>query len=121
MNPPDRKAPAAIVWWIIWAGIIAGLTTIYVVQRRSPSQPLSDSLRFLPVGPLCLACVVRWLVLPRFSGVRAFPIFIIGLALAEACGILGIFLVPSLKQEYFLLSLAALAQFAPLFLLRATA
>lgn len=116
MNPSDRKAPPTIVWWLVWVGIIAGLTAIYVVQSRPPPRPPVDSLRYLPIGPLALSCVVRWLVLPRFSGVRAFPIFVIGLAFAEACGFFGIFLVPSLKQEYFLLSLVALVQFVPLFL-----
>lgn len=118
MNHPNTKGPPRFIWWIIWGAIIAGLTVVYFVPRQPPARLPAESLRFLPVAPLCLSCVIRWLVLPRFSGVRAFPIFVMGLALAEAGGILGIFLVPSLKQDYFLLSLAALGQFVPLFLPR---
>jgi hypothetical protein len=62
------------------------------------------------------AVIMRWFVLPRFEDQkRAFPIFVAGLALAESCGIIGIFLVPDLAPTYFLLALFGLLQFAPFF------
>jgi len=47
--------------------------------------------------------------------IRAFPVFIIGLALAEGSGLLGIFLVPELSLTYFVLAMLGLVQFIPLF------
>jgi hypothetical protein len=116
MNTPPNKAPPPIILWIIWFAITAGLTVIYFVLGHSPGQLPAEGLKYLPLGPLFISTVIRWFVLPRFSGARAFPVFIIGMALAEACGLLGIFIVPSMKEDYFILSLLGLAQFFPLFL-----
>jgi hypothetical protein len=56
------------------------------------------------------------LVLPRFSDLkRAFPMFIAGLALAEACGLLGIFLGGVYKDDLFLLGVLGIIQYVPLF------
>jgi hypothetical protein len=116
MNNTPNKVPPAILWWIIWFAITGGLTIVYFVLGHPPSQPPDESLKYLPVGPLFISCVIRWFVLPRFSGTRALPVFMIGLVLAEASGLLGIFIVPSMKEDYFILSLLGLVQFFPLFI-----
>ncbi|MES1168045.1 MAG: hypothetical protein ABUL61_02630, partial [Oleiharenicola lentus] len=46
---------------------------------------------------------------------RVFPMFIIGLALAEGCGIMGIFLGGPYRDALFLLSILGLVQFVPVF------
>ena len=120
MTAPERKTPPPIIWWVIWSTTIIGLTAMYLVLHPSMTQPPNGFLRFLPVAPVFLALLVRWVLLPRFSGAAAFPAFILGLALAESCGIFGILLVPSLKQAYFALSLVGLVQFVPLFASRET-
>lgn len=103
-----------IIWWIVWGAIMAGLTVIFLTIRPpATARSLEGGFRYLPIAPFCVAMVVRWLILPRFTGVRAFPIFIIGLAMAESTGILGIFLVPALREVYFALALVGLAQFVP--------
>lgn len=124
MTPPAIKPPLLLIWWIIWAAIIAGLTALYFTlgQRPSPTHDDIIVIRYLPLAPLALAVVVRWLILPRFSErLRAFPIFIIGVALAESCGILGIFLVPDLAATYYVLALFGLIQFAPIIAARYSA
>jgi hypothetical protein len=121
MNPPAAKPPALLIWWIIWAAIVAGLSALYFTlgQRSSSAPDDVIVIRYLPLAPLALAVVVRWLVLPRFTErLRAFPIFIIGVALAESCGIMGIFLVPNLAATYYVLALFGLIQFAPVFAAR---
>jgi hypothetical protein len=115
MNPPERKPPPPIVWWAVWGAITAGWTVLYLTLRPTVTAPPVESLRYLPVAPFCVAVVVRWLILPRFEGLRGFPIFIIGVAMAESTGIFGLFLVPSLKDVYFALALVGLAQFVPVF------
>jgi hypothetical protein len=55
-------------------------------------------------------------VLPRYTEItRALPVFVVGLALAEACGILGIFLGGPYRDDLFVLAVLGVAQFAPLF------
>lgn len=113
-----KEAVPPIIWWIVWGAITAGLTVLYLLVRPPETPSGGDSLRYLPIAPFCAAMVVRWLILPRFTGLRAFPIFIMGLALAESTGILGIFLVPALRDVYFVLALAGLAQFVPALIAR---
>lgn len=96
--------------------IIAGLVAVYWAIPIDASRPTDPAIRYVPVLPLALSGVVRWLVIPRIKErVRAFPMFVVGIALAEACGMLGIFLAPDLRLTYLVLSLAGLAQFVPVF------
>lgn len=115
----DRKRVLLLAWWIIWAGILAGLVAIYLVLGRGP-KPATASGQALSglagLGPLFLSVIIRWLVLPHFRDPnRALPVFIAGLAMAEACGILGIFLGGPYRDDLFLLGVLGVLQFAPLF------
>jgi hypothetical protein len=114
--PPVRSSPAAI-WWILWAATLSALVAFYTVLKPSSPDQSSAGLRFLPLFPFIAAVVVRWLLLPRFrQRARAFPIFVIGLSLAEACALMGIFLVPDLRTLYFILAIVGLLQYVPIFL-----
>lgn len=67
---------------------------------------------------VALSAVIRWLVLPRFhEPVRAFPLFIVGLALAEGAAILGTFL-SAYATELFVLGVVGMMQFVPFFAAR---
>lgn len=119
MNETSGKTSPLLVWWIIWVAICMGVIVIFVAVPPSGKTPELPGLRYLPIVPLMVATAIRWFVLPRFKERRrAFPIFIIGLALAEGCGIVGMFLVPELRSTYFVLSLVGLAQFVPVFAAR---
>ena len=115
MNAPPRKSPPTILWWIIWAAISAAVVVLYLVlQPPAPKMDVSG-VQFLPIMPFLASAVVRWLILPKLAdGARAFPIFIVGLALAEGCTILGVVLVPAFKQAYLALGLVGVAQYIPL-------
>lgn len=106
------------IWWIIWATILCGLVMIYVfLGRRPPVEGMArgGSLDYLGLAPLAMSVVLRWLVLPRIDrATAALPVFVIGLALGEACGILGIFL-SARPAELFALGLLGVLQWAPLF------
>ena len=118
--PAGRKVPPAQIWWIIWGGILAGLVMIYAVLGRGPlptSEPGANPLGYLVgVVPLFVSIILRWLVLPRAPRPgAAFVLFIVGLALAEACGILGIFLGGPYRDELFVLGVLGITQYVPLF------
>lgn len=107
------------VWWILWAAVLVGLVIVYVALGRGPVKPAppADVLKNLAgIVPLFVSIVIRWLVLPRYTDLaRALPIYLAGLALAEACGILGIFLGHQYRDDLFVLGVLGVAQYVPLF------
>jgi len=89
---------------------------MYFVLPSPTVEAPGETLRYLPLIPLAASTAIRWLVLPRFEeGAKAFTFFIVGLALAEACGLVAFILVPGQRDTYFTLALLGLAQFAPMF------
>jgi hypothetical protein len=122
MTPEAQRARAQLkVWWILWAAILAGLSVVYLVcawgKPLPANLPPEKALTGL-VGlvPLFVSIVIRWLVLRRFRTLTgAFPMFVAGLALAEGCGILGVFLGGPYRDDLFLLGVLGIAQYVPLF------
>jgi hypothetical protein len=120
-GPDAQRARAQLmVWWIIWAGILFGLVAIYLALGRGPVKPLAPGesplvgLAGLPA--LFISIIIRWLVLPRMNSLtQALPLFVIGLALAEACGLLGIFLGGVYRDDLVLLGVLGIGQFMPFF------
>lgn len=114
-----NQTPAAnpkIVLWILWFAITFGLVVIY--SFASPPAPAggqgSNPLQYLPLLPLAISVFIRWVLLTRVKSIAAaLPVFVIGLAMAEGCGIIGMFIVPQLKQTYLVLALLGLFQFVP--------
>jgi hypothetical protein len=108
-----------LVWWVIWAGILFGLLVIYAGFGRAPAKvpPGENPLTgLIGLVPLFVSIIVRWLVLPRAANPgQALVMFIVGLALAESSGILGIFLGGVYKDDIFFLGVLGVAQFVPLF------
>lgn len=117
----DQKIKARLlIWWIIWAATLTGLVLIYLLLvQGKPLPPASaeNSLRCL-IGfvPLFVSIVIRWLVLPRLTEpARAFVLFIAGVALAEACGLLGIFLGGPYRDSLFVLGVLGVTQYVPFY------
>lgn len=109
-----------MVWWIFWAGILFGFAGLYLVFGRGPVQPAPVGQHplfgVMGMGPLFISIVIRWLILPRTgSYASAFVLFVVGLALAEAGGLLGIFLGGVYKNDLSLLAVLGIVQFVPVF------
>jgi hypothetical protein len=114
----QRDRVRLLVWWVIWASLIVGLVVIYFLFGRVPlpAGGAGDKVLTGLIGlvPLFVSIIIRWLVLPRYNDLqRAFSMFIVGLALADACGLMGIFLGGPYRDDVFLLGVLGLAQFAP--------
>lgn len=108
-----------LVWWLAWAVVLAGLVVIYLALGRRPAEAVRPEDTFVNLAgmvPLFVSIVIRWLVLPRYQDLkRALPVFIVGLALAESCGILGLFLGGPYRDDVFALGVLGVAQYVPLF------
>jgi len=119
MNPDPQLRAKLLVWWIIWGATLAGLGLLYVFFGRRPLPPPDGKdliLNLAGVVPLFVSIIIRWLVLPRFGDLtRALPMFIAGIALAEACGIIGIFLGGPYREALWLLGMLGIGQFIPFF------
>jgi len=121
-NPDTQRNRAKIiVWWILWGAVLSGLTILFFSLGRAPAVPTEVAREKMLTGmigvvPLFISVVIRWLVLPRYTEMnRAFVMFIIGLALAEACGLLGIFFGGQYRNDLFLLGIFGIAQYVPIF------
>lgn len=107
---------------MVWVGILLGLLAIYFVIGRKPlpanMPPAQAVTGLVAFAPLFVSVVIRWLVLPKHTNaMKALPLFVAGLALAEACGILGIFLGGPYRDDFALLGALGVVQYLP-FLLR---
>ena len=117
----DQKIKARLlVWWIIWAVSAVGLVMIYLLLAQGKPLPPASTQNPLQglVGlvPLFVSIVLRWLVLPRVTEpTRAFVFFMAGVALAEACGILGIFLGGPYRDSLFVLGVLGITQYVPFY------
>jgi hypothetical protein len=115
----QRLKTQLMAWWIIWAGIFTSLIAIYALLGRGPLPPVvpgaNPFANLAGLVPLFVSIVIRWLVMPRATEPQgALVMFIIGLALAEACGLLGIFLGGPYREDLFVLGVLGVAQFVPL-------
>ena len=111
-NPiPRSGATRALIWWILWTGILLGLVVQALMLELQPaSVPVHFHLLadFIGIGLLLASSLLRWLVLPRLRQVQsAFVVFVLGLVLAESCGLLGIFLSAH-KNELMVLGVLGL-------------
>ena len=118
---PDaqRQKTHLLIFWIIWGSILAGLIVIYVFLGQKPVKPVVAAdlpVNLAGIVPLFVSIVIRWLVLPRCRDfTRVLPFYVVGLALAEACGLLGIFLGGPYRESLFVLGVLGVTSYVPLF------
>jgi hypothetical protein len=119
---PDGSAPRPplILWWVIWGSLLIGYAGIYVALGRGPVQPTPAGQHplfgVIGMGPLFLSIVIRWLLLPRAGSYgAAFVLFIVGITMAEAGGLLGVFLGGVYRNDLALLAVLGIVQFVPVF------
>lgn len=116
MNHPQATPPLAVVFWAIWFAILSGLLMMqFVLGGAGEGEPGSTedqgSMLFQIIGLTMAAATVfvRFGVIPRLDGLKKkLPAMIVGLALAEGIGILGLFAVPreQAAARLFMLSLS---------------
>ena len=116
----QRTKAQLLIWWIIWAVVLSGLCVIYLfLGRAKPLPPPSTAdmlVNLIGFVPLFVSVIIRWLVLPRYTDPRrALVVFIIGLALAENCGLLGIFFGGPYRDALFVLGVLGIAQYVPFY------
>lgn len=116
MGDPAKEAhmQQAIMFWVVWFSILSGLFIIAAVGGNTAPQggtgipPKPEAWSVMSILGLALAgmgVLCRILVVSRVEAIQAkFTAMIVGLALCEACGLIGIFVVDyQLPRERILL------------------
>ncbi len=116
--------------WAIWAAILQGIFILqFFAAGGIPSGPDKGSPPFaflaMTFSGFILSCLIRWFVLPRQKTNQALmTTMIIGLALSEGTGILGMFFLssdyPSAKLAAFICATIGIVLFAPIYALKET-
>lgn len=113
-----------VVWWALWATFQTGIFFFYFFLGGMKPAPEagSNSIAWLAgVAPFVISTLIRWLILPRTTQAQsALVLFVLGIALAEACCFLGLFIFPDHKLELFILSFLGILQYVPIFAYRYT-
>lgn len=106
---------ALIVWWVLWLAMINGLVLQRLFIGTGHSAEFSP-LALVAIGPMFFSALIRIAALPRLTAkVRAFPLFIAGLAFAELGGLIGLFLAGDKADVFVGLSFVLLLSYMPLF------
>ena len=116
----NRAKQQLIVWWTIWAAFQAGIFVIYFFLTNNqpvPSNSAGGSSFWLAgFAPLVVSSLLRWLALPLMPNAQAaLTVFLVGIALAESCCFLGLFIFPAHRLDLFLMSVFGILQFLPVF------
>ncbi len=106
--------------WFVWGAMLTSLVSIGTVfgLLRPPELAGGDRLLSLVAFvPLFVSIVIRWLVLPRVDadGKSGLLMFLVGVALAEGSGLLGVFLGGPYRDDLFVLGVLGIVQYAPFF------
>jgi hypothetical protein len=100
MTSPRENAPQPIILWIIWFAILSGLLIMQFFAGGgipSGSDQGEGPVLFQTLALVLAAAslIVRFAVIPRLKDLQQkLPAMIVGIALAEGIGILGMFAVP---------------------------
>lgn len=107
--------PPLIVWWIIWVAILSAFFGIYGIFSQFVELPApGGAVALAGVVPLAFSAACRFMLLPRLLlTAKGFPVFIVGLATAEAGGLIGILLAGEHKVYFAAAALVLLILHAP--------
>jgi hypothetical protein len=89
-TPLKSVTPPLHIWWIIWGGITAAFFVVLGIFENGGPGEAPSALSFLALAPLAASVVMRFVFLPRAEPAKKFPLFIVGLALAESGGLLAL-------------------------------
>lgn len=114
----NRRLQQLVTWWVLWAAFLGGICIMYKVLGSTVTSASSlasnSNVWIVAAAPVFVSAVIRWVVLPRASSIRAALIlFVLGIAMAEATLFFGLFLFPAHKLELFIASALGVIQFIP--------
>jgi CDP-diglyceride synthetase len=123
MIPHKSPTPNAAVFWLIWFAIMNGLfIMLFFVAGGIPKGvnqgPPPTWIVGVSAALVVIAIAIRFLVIPKIKQLsQLLPMMIVGLAVAEAVGILAIFVLgkefPQTRMTLFVTSVFTVLAYAP--------
>jgi len=124
MGKIDETKGHALVMWIIWFAILQGAFVIQwflgkgIPEGENAAEPMAGWLWVLCFGPIVLATLIRWLLIPKLKAPQPQLVaMIVGLSLAEAPIFFSLFLVgpdyPQNQIAVLMVAVVTIIQFAP--------
>ena len=123
MTPQKTPMPSIAIFWIIWFAIMNGLFIMLFLAcggiPKGTNQGAPPIWILIVCACLAVASIaIRLLVIPKIKQLgQLLPAMIVGLALAEAVGILAIFALgkefPQTRMSLFLTSAFTVLIYAP--------
>ncbi len=120
MNPDRFSRPAAarlFLWWLLWVVTLVWLVAAgcLLIGTRAVAAGQAGLAEAIAAAAFAASCVARWLVLRRLRAIQsAFVLFVVGIALAEACGLVGV-LLGAHRAGFLILGAVGIAQWMPFF------
>lgn len=105
------------MWWVIWLVILTGLGVFrFVLPEPAGADRPPGPVVYAGLVPLVLSALLRWWVFPRTAGTaQRLVLFVLGVAMAESCGLLGLFLGGEQRDTFLVLAVVGITQWVPLF------
>lgn len=98
----QQQPPVTVVMWIMWFAILNGLFMIAFFAAPRPPEPelrLDEAnLPFVALSVVSgmISLGIRFMLIPKMSHAQGLLVaMMVGLAIAEGSGIIGMFVVPS--------------------------
>ncbi|RYD20268.1 MAG: hypothetical protein EOP88_15755 [Verrucomicrobiaceae bacterium] len=124
-SPTDVRPLLPIIFWIIWFAILNGLVMIQLfagggIPKGGDQVGHPVVVLAIVSGLALVALAIRFVVIPQIGDVvKKLPAMIVGLALSEGIGIVGMFVVgkefPDTKQALFVSAIVCILSFAPFY------
>lgn len=91
-SPVNPGQPPSVAWWAIWGSITAAFFVaagIFEVAKIRTDAPQAAAL--IALAPFTASAAIRFILIPRATAPpMRFTLFILGLAMAEAGGFIGL-------------------------------
>lgn len=124
---PNNKtnAPTALVMWVMWCAFASALVMYRIMlvgkadNTHSFIAPDTGLAWVCYAIPIIVVLPLRWQVIPRLQAPNLIlPVFLVGVAFAEAQTFFGLFLFPAQFSLFYITSWLLLVQLMPTWTLR---
>ena len=109
--------PSKFILWIIWISILLAVVSfrVFLGEKNPTEQPLDAGIVIVSSFLLFGSLIIRTLILPKRDH-NPLPLFVAGIALAEAFVFVGIFLIPYYQDLFLAMSIACITCYIPVFI-----
>ena len=109
--------PQKVILWIIWISILLAVVSfrVFLGEKNPEEEPFNVGIFIVSSFLLFGSLIIRTLILPKRDH-NPLPLFVAGIALAEAFVFVGIFLIPYYQDLFLAMSITCITTYIPVFI-----